>query len=124
MLAGSLARPVQGKRPIIQGTAGLLDGQWYTVRFELIGSALTVYLDGEKIGTTTDAGFAAKGLIGLYTANKSFEIDDVRVGDPSVKPVQLTLAPSTLTYAAEAGDAPYAVTITATKNDGVTADTF
>ncbi|HSD37322.1 MAG TPA: pectinesterase family protein [Rhodocyclaceae bacterium] len=122
--AGSISRPVQGKRAIIQGTAGLLDGQWYTVRFELIGTALTVYLDGEKIGTTTDAGFTSKGLIGLYTANKSFEIDDVKVGDPSVKPVQLTLAPSTLTYAAEAGDAPYAVTITATKNDGVTADTF
>lgn len=124
MLAGSISRPVQGKRAIIQGTAGLLDGQWYTVRFELIGSALTVYLDGEKIGTTTDAGFTTKGLIGLYTANKSFEIDDVKVGDPSVKPVQLTLLPSATTYTAEAGDTPYTVTVTAQKSDGLTADTF
>lgn len=112
MLGGVFSRPVQAKAPIA------LDAQFYTVRFEMIGSTLTVYLDGTKLGTLTDASFAARGLIGLYTANKSFMIDDVRVGDPSMKPVQLKITPAAVTYSAEAGDAPYPVTVTAVTADG------
>ena len=70
-----------------------MDAQFYTVRFEMIGTTLTIYLDGNNLGSVTDASFAARGLIGLYTANKSFMIDDVRVGDPAMKPVQLTIDP-------------------------------
>jgi hypothetical protein len=89
MLAnGTLSRPKQVKAPIA------MDAQFYTVRFEMIGSTLTVYLDGKNLGSVTDASFAQRGLIGLYTANKSFQIDDVRVGDPRQKPVQLTLDPA------------------------------
>jgi pectate lyase len=117
MLAGSLSRPFQAKAPIA------MDAQFYTVRFEMIGAALTVYLDGRKLGTITDAAFAGRGLIGLYTANKSFQIDDVRVGDPRQKPVQLTLDPAPLSYAAEAGDAPLQIAVTAVAADG-TADSF
>jgi len=117
MLAGSLSRPSQTKSPIA------MDAQFYTVRFELIGSTLTVYLDGRKLGSISDTSFAQRGLIGLYTANKSFQIDDVRVGDPRQKPVQLTLDPATLTYTAEAGDAPKQFAVTAVTADG-TADSF
>lgn len=117
MLNNSLSRPVQVKSPIA------MDAQFYTVRFELIGSALTVYLDGKKLGTVSDAAFSQRGLIGLYTANKSFQIDDIRVGDPSQKTVQLTLAPSNLTYAAEAGDASAQISVTAVTSDGK-ADSF
>jgi pectate lyase len=117
MLNNSLSRPSQTKTPIA------MDAQFYTVRFELIGSTLTVYLDGRKLGSVTDTAFAQRGLIGLYTANKSFQIDDVRVGDPRQKPVQLTLDPSTLTYTAEAGDAPKQFIVTAVTADG-SADSF
>ena len=117
MLAGSLSRPVQAKSPIV------MDAQFYTVRFEMIGSALTVYLDGRKLGTVTDTAFAQRGLIGLYTANKSFQIDDVRVGDPRLKPVQLTIDPSSQTYVAEAGTAPTQIAVTAVAADG-SADSF
>ena len=82
-----------------------------------------VYLDGRNLGSVTDASFAQRGLIGLYTANKSFQIDDVRVGDPRQKPVQLTLDPSATTYAAEAGDAPLQIAVTALAADG-SADSF
>ncbi|CAH0144070.1 Pectate lyase [Massilia sp. Bi118] len=112
MLGNSLSRPSQTRTPIA------MDAQFYTVRFELIGSALTVYLDGRKLGSVTDTAFTQRGLIGLYTANKSFQIDDVRVGDPHQKPVQLTLDPATLTYAAEAGDAPRQIAVTAVTADG------
>ena len=108
MSNGSLSRPVQISRPIS------IDS-WYTVRFELTGSALTVYLDGEPIRTLTDTAFTS-GKIGLYTANKSFELDDVRVGDPIDRPVQLTISPST-DWSAEAGDAPRMIAVTAQRPD-------
>ncbi|MEI8631819.1 hypothetical protein P4S72_06340 [Vibrio sp. PP-XX7] len=31
------------------------------------------------------------GNIGLFTNNRSFEMDYIKVGDPSIKPVQLSL---------------------------------
>jgi pectate lyase len=117
MLANSLSRPKQVKSPIA------MDAQFYTLRFEMIGSTLTVYLDGRNLGSVTDTSFTQRGLIGLYTANKSFQIDDVRVGDPRQKPVQLTLDPAGLTYTAEAGDAPRQIAVTAVTADG-SADSF
>ncbi len=95
-----------------------MDSQFYTVRFEMIGTALTVYLDGEALGTVTDAAFAERGQVGLYSANKSFQIDDVRIGDPALKPSQLTLNPATPSYSAEVGDAPLGVNVTAVKPNG------
>jgi pectate lyase len=117
MLAGTLTRPKVARTPIS------MDAQFYTVRFEMIGSTLTVYLDGKNMGSLTDTSFTQRGLIGLYTANKSFMIDDIRVGDPSQKPVQLTINPANQTYAAEAGDTPLQVTVTAVASDGK-ADSF
>jgi pectate lyase len=112
MLNGTLTRPKQVKKAI------QMDAQFYTVRFEMIGSSLTIYLDGEALGTITDASFAERGLVGLYTANKSFQIDDVRIGDPSLKPSQLSLNPSSLSYTAEVGDTPLAIGVTAVKPNG------
>jgi pectate lyase len=117
MLAGSLSRPKQVRKAIA------IDGPFYTVRFELIGTTLTVYLDGENLGSVTDASFAARGLVGLYTANKSFQIDDVRIGDPALKPSQLTLNPAPATFSAEAGDTPLQVNVNAVAPDGG-ADSF
>lgn len=117
MLNGALSRPKQVRKAIN------MDSVFYTVRFEMIGSTLTVYLDGESLGSITDTAFSARGLVGLYTANKSFQIDDVRIGDPNLKPSQLTLNPATTSYTAEAGDAPLQLAVTALKPDG-TVDGF
>jgi len=117
MLNNTLSRPKQVRKPI------QMDAQWYTVRFEMSGSTLTVYLDGENLGSVTDTAVAARGTVGLFTANKSFQIDDVRIGDPRLKPSQLTLTPPATSYIAEAGDAPLQLAVTAVKPDG-TADTF
>ena len=117
MLNATLSRPKQVRKPI------LMDAQFYTVRFEMIGTSLTVYLDGEALGTVTDASFAERGLVGLYTTNKSFQIDDVRIGDPSLKPAQLTLDPASPNYIAEVGDTPLTINVNAVKPDGA-ADSF
>lgn len=129
MINGTLSRTIQMKRAISQ------DGPWYTLRLEMVGTSVRAYFDGERVvsATYTDGiptGSAAfteltgKGLIGVFTDNKSFQIDDVRISDPAVKPVQLTLSPALTTYTAEAGDAAQVVSVTAKKSDGVTVDTF
>ncbi|HKO89611.1 MAG TPA: pectinesterase family protein [Polyangiaceae bacterium] len=121
--AGTISRTVQGQREILQGAQGQADGQWYSVRFEVVGTALTVYFDGENIGSSVDADFA-QGKIGLFTANKSFLLDDLVVGDASIKPVSLVLTPPTLLRTAEAETTPFQVDVRALTSDGTTADTF
>lgn len=118
MLNGSLSRPKQVKKPITQGTLGMLDGQWYSLRLELLGNTLTVYLDGETIANTTDDSFTAQGLIGFWTANKSFEVDDVKVGNANDKPASLLISPSDASYAAEVGDVARVITVTAKSDSG------
>jgi pectate lyase len=121
--AGTITRTVQGQRQLLQGVQGQPDGQWYNVRFELLGQDLTVYLDGERIGSAADADFT-QGKIGLFTSNKSFLLDDVVVGDATVKPVSLVLNPPTLLRTAEAETEPLRVEVGALLGDGATPDTF
>lgn len=125
MTNGSISRPKQIRRPIHMGAQGATDGVWYELRVEHQGKKITVYLDGEFIAEWEDptATFDNKGTIGLWTANKSFEFDDVRIVNVDTKPVSLTIAPSTITYAAEANDDPKVITVTATKAD-LSPDTF
>ncbi|WP_246841618.1 pectinesterase family protein [Cellvibrio sp. PSBB023] len=118
MKAGVLTRPKQVKKPIDQGTKDLLDGKWYTLRFEVLDSTLTVYLDGENLGSITDTDFTTAGLIGLWTANKSFEIDDIKVGNANDKPASLLISPAATTYAAEVGDAARVINVTAKTDMG------
>ncbi len=111
--------------PIEQGAAGATDGTWYKVRLELKGTTLKVYLNDVEVISGTDDSLSAPGLIGLYTTNKSFEIDDIKVGsadDRPALPAQLSIAP-TADYAAEVGDAPRTFTVTA-KNPQNLDDTF
>lgn len=121
--AGTITRTVQGQRELLQGAQGQADGQWYNVRFELLGQDLTVYLDGERIGSAPDPDFT-QGKIGLFTSNKSFLLDDVVVGDATVKPVSLVLSPPTLLRSAEAETAPLQIQVRALLGDGTTPDAF
>lgn len=118
MVSGTLSRPVQVKRPLEQGQRDGTDGVWYTLRLQLSGNVLTVYLDGELINSIVDYEFTTPGLIGLWTANKSFEIDDIKVGNASDQPAQLTISPAMNTYGAEVNDDPYVVDVTAVAPNG------
>jgi pectate lyase len=88
MLAGSLSRPKPGAspdrdgRPVLHGA--LRNDRQHAHRLP------------RRRGSSARSPIPVspqRGLVGLYTANKSFQIDDVRVGDPRQKPVQLTLDP-------------------------------
>lgn len=130
----TLTRLFQTKKPITMGTQGGnptgtpgTDGTWYTVRYEVVGNQSTVYLNGAPINSKADTNDTfTSGKIGLFTANKSFLIDDVRVGDPANKPVavpQLSIAPNIKTYSDEAGNAATTISVVAIKSDQTT-DTF
>ena len=122
----SVSREVQAKKPLLLGEQGGTDGSWYTVRYDMVGSDVTVYLDGEELGTYSDAEnkYTTAGRIGFFTYNRSFEVDYVKVGDPSVKPVQLTIDYAEPTWTATAGDPALEINVTAVQSDGVTADSF
>ena len=124
--SGSISRKAQQKKPIILDTSGDTDGTWYTVRFDMIGSTVTVYLNGEELRTFTDENnqYSTPGLIGFFTYNRSFEVDYVKVGNPAIKPIQLTLDYTDPTWTAAAGDPALEVTVTAIQDDGTTVDTF
>ncbi|AWB69237.1 pectate lyase (plasmid) [Saccharobesus litoralis] len=89
-IADSLSRPVQKKQAFVLGERDATDdGIWYTVRLSMSGSDLTLYVNGEEKGTYTDSNFTAKGLAGIYTYNRSFELDDFKIGAASEKPISI-----------------------------------
>lgn len=127
MVAGSLSDNIftRYNTAIEQGAIGATDGTWYKVRLEMKGSAIKVYFNDLLVISGTDSSFSNAGMIGFYTTNKSFEIDDIKVGNADDKPPvpsQLSISPS-VNYSAEVGDAPHVITVTA-KNQQSADDTF
>ncbi|HEX8615216.1 MAG TPA: pectinesterase family protein [Telluria sp.] len=111
---GKLGRLKQVRRAIPSA------GRFLTVRFEMIGEALSVYLNGEKLTTATVPGSAIPGAVGIYSGGKGFELDGLRVGDPADKPMRIAPAVAASSFTAQAGDAPSTVAISAFAGDGVT----
>ncbi|MDO8344907.1 MAG: pectinesterase family protein [Cellvibrio sp.] len=127
MVAGTLSDNIftRYNTAIEQGAIGATDGVWYKVRLEMKGTAIKVYFNDLLVISGTDASFAGAGMIGFYTTNKSFEIDDIKVGNADDKPPvpsQLSISP-TANYSAEVGDAARLITVTA-KNQQNADDTF
>ncbi len=121
----SIARPLQVKKPIELGTQGGEDGVWYTTRFEMIDDELTIYHDGENLGSVSDTTYTEPGNFGIWTNNRSFEIDYIKIGDPAIKPIQLTLDYPYSEWTAEAGSGDTLdVVVTAIQDDGETPDSF
>ncbi|MEC5399818.1 pectinesterase family protein [Uliginosibacterium sp. H1] len=100
----------------------ILNDVWYKLRLEMVGSSMTLYIDDELVGTQVDTSNSAAGKIGIWLDNRSFAIDDIVVGDATIKPVLLSVSPNT-TWIAEVGDADRSIAVTATKSD-TTVDTY
>jgi pectate lyase len=110
---------------IILGSTGGTDGGWYKLRLELIGTEMKLYLNDLVVASFSDSSLTERGLIGIFSNNRSFEIDDIKVGNANDKPPvpsQLTISPTTA-FNAEAGDAPRVITVNA-KNTQNADDTF
>ncbi|WP_164557991.1 hypothetical protein HF313_05530 [Massilia atriviolacea] len=95
-------------------------GRFLTVRFEMAGETLSVYLNGEKLTTATVPGSAIPGAVGVYSSGKGFELADIRVGDPQHKPMRIAPAVAAASVKAQAGDPPSTLAISAFAGDGVT----
>lgn len=111
--------------PLELGTTGGTDGTWYKVRLEMKGAEIKVYFNDLLVISGTDTSLSSAGMIGLYTTNRSFEIDDIKVGNADDKPPvpsQLSISP-TESYNAEVGDAARVITVMA-KNQQSADDTF
>ena len=110
---------------ITLGTAGGTNGEWYKLRLEMIGTEMKLYLNDLAVASFSDSSLTERGLIGIFTSNRSFEIDDIKVGNANDKPPvpsQLTISP-TANYNAEVGDAARVITVSA-KNTQNADDTF
>lgn len=95
----------------------IVNDQWYKLRMEMKGSALNFYIDDDFAGTFSDPSITAAGKIGMWLDNRSFAIDDIKVGNADVKPVLLSLDQDG-EWTAEAGGKPLEVNVSATKSDG------
>lgn len=115
MKGGTLSRLKQVRRLPVSS------GSWDLLRFEMNGPALTVYLNGEKIGMAQDPAFAQlRGSVGYYSKGNAFEIADMRVGLASNKPMRIAPSLTGPGVRLQAGDAPRLVAISALAGDGVT----
>lgn len=123
---GSVTRPIQVSQPLFLGRAGGTDGTWYTTRLEMIDNVLTIYMNGKKYGSYTDKDklYHGAGNIGIWTNNRSFEIDYIKVGNPKVKPAQLTLDYTASNWSSIAHGKSLILHVKALQPDGKTADSF
>jgi 3-keto-disaccharide hydrolase len=60
---------------------GFVVGKWYTIKFVVVGSTLTAYVDGVMKNTITDAAIAS-GAVAIGGINSTAEFDDVKVTAP------------------------------------------
>ncbi|MFL6658838.1 MAG: pectinesterase family protein [Massilia sp.] len=94
---------------------------WDLLRMDLKGAALTVYLNGESLGTVQDPNhIQSPGAVGFYSKGNAFDIDELRIGNAGDKPARIVPSLATGELHMQAGDAPHLLPISALASDGQT----
>ncbi|QBE65473.1 pectinesterase family protein [Pseudoduganella lutea] len=88
------------------GRAAAADGRFHTVRLEMAGSTLVVYLDGERVTNVTDTALPQGGRTGVVASGTAFEASIPVTGDPAQKPARLALARAPQLAQLTLGDGP------------------
>lgn len=95
---------------------------WNDFRLEVKDGVLTSYVNGQLCDSVSlsDEGFSdiLENTLGIWTYNRSFDIDYIKVGDPIYKPVSLTVEPAISTYSTRAKENPLTLDISAALIDG------
>ena len=117
MRDGQLVRLKQVGRELDAGNG------FNTLRLELAGAALSVYLNGERV-TSAPAAFAGGGQAGVLAEGGSFDIDDMRIGAGNAPPGRIALARMASRVKVQAGDAAQHFVVSAFAGDGLTALPF
>jgi pectin methylesterase-like acyl-CoA thioesterase len=95
------------------GRAAAADGRFHTVRLEMAGSTLAVYLDGERITGVTDTALPRAGRFGVVASGSAFEASVPVTGDATLKPARLALARAPQAAQLTVGDGPLRLDVSA-----------
>src|SRR5262249_38630135 len=74
-------RTLTSSTRLAEMNAAVTPNVWYTVKLRIVGSTLTMFLDGVQMLTAQDTMYTA-GKIGVASHQVSAEFDDVRVTAP------------------------------------------
>ncbi|MCG2583746.1 pectinesterase family protein [Massilia sp. TS11] len=101
----ALVRMEDGKLKRLKqvGMAPLLPGVFSTLRLDVEGRTLTLYLNGARL-IGGDEDLPAAGSVGLFAEGGAFEFDDLRTGPLSVPPASIGLAQHSRELHLQAGD--------------------
>ncbi|MBV2129600.1 pectinesterase family protein [Arsukibacterium indicum] len=75
---------------LILGKQDDIDGQWYLLRAERRSGSLQLYLDGQLVLSDDSIGNQKIEQLGIWSFNRSFELDFLRVGKPAVPSTKTT----------------------------------
>ncbi|WP_338764210.1 pectinesterase family protein [Massilia sp. METH4] len=93
--------------------AAVGDGRFNTVRLEMQGAMLVVYLNGERVTSVTDTALPGAGRIGVVAGGTAFEASTPVTGDPARKPARLALARAPQLAQLTLGDGPHRFDVSA-----------
>ncbi len=95
------------------GRAAVTDGRFNTVRLDMQGATLAVYLNGERITSVTDTALAQGGRFGVVAGGTAFEASVPVAGDVELKPARLALARAPQLAQLTLGDGPVRLDVSA-----------
>jgi pectin methylesterase-like acyl-CoA thioesterase len=102
-----IVRKQDGKITRIKQASSEIDapGSFSTLRLDVDGSALTIYLNGQRIIGVEEPALPAS-RVGVLAQGGDFEIDDLRIGDVHVAPGRIGLVHRNNRLSLQAGEAP------------------
>jgi pectin methylesterase-like acyl-CoA thioesterase len=120
-----IVRMADGKlRPLRRASAEIgAPTRFYTVRLDIDGSALTMYVNGHRIIGGEEPAQPA-GRIGLAAKGGDFEFDDMRVGDMGVAPSRIGLVRMNERLSLQAGEGAQRYGVRELAGHGVTKADF
>ncbi|MFP5393834.1 MAG: pectinesterase family protein [Gammaproteobacteria bacterium] len=92
--------------------------RFHTLRYELIGPDMVLYLNGERVTFAADRAFTQPGAIGVYQTDDAAAVTLLRSGDANSKPARIALALAGNSLNLQAGDAPRKMPVSALLGDG------
>jgi pectin methylesterase-like acyl-CoA thioesterase len=95
------------------GRATVADGRFNTIRLEMQGSTLVVYLNGERVTNVTDTALPRGGRFGVVASGNAFEASVPVSGEASMKPARLALARAPQLAQLTLGDGPVRLDVSA-----------
>ncbi|TFW32648.1 pectinesterase family protein [Massilia horti] len=100
-----IVRMQDGQLKRLKRTSADIDAleSFYTLRLDVVGNALTLYLNGNRI-VGTDESSLPPGRIGAIAIGANFELDDLRIGDAKAAPGRIGLANMNNRLSLQAGD--------------------